>query len=175
MRKNPEAPSLPRRLGRFLRRQWPLVVFTAITLGAHAFYLFCGKSSYDWRIGATGIVCSGVLLKKFHSERCWRIYLVPVFALFLFDFLSEFSSFILELRGFFLGKEYFSAQIGTACISAIASLPFVPFFFHKFSPVKAFLLIPLISFFMMLALTPLIGISFISYAGLMFLLGIATS
>lgn len=34
MHKNPEAPSLPRRLGRFLRRQWPLVVFVLVALGS---------------------------------------------------------------------------------------------------------------------------------------------
>lgn len=154
----PRPPSLPRRLGRFLRRQWPLVAFVLVAVGST-----CLVDKPCWHLCIFGTVCSIFLLKKFHLEHSYFLYILPLLATFFFIFIVSIFVTNDKILNIFFPNDILTASFKNSLCAALYSLPFSPFFFKKFSPCKSLILIPVLSFFISLAHWSLYTLIFFSY------------
>ncbi|WP_308620811.1 hypothetical protein [uncultured Desulfovibrio sp.] len=154
----PQSPSLPRRLGRFLRRQWPLVAFVLVAVGST-----CLVDKPCWHLCIFGTVCSIFLLKKFHLEHLYFLYILPLLATFFFIFIVSIFVTNDKILNIFFPNDILTASFKNSLCAALYSLPFSPFFFKKFSLCKSLVLIPALSFFISLAHWSLYTLVFFSY------------
>lgn len=149
----PQLPSLPRRLGRFLRRQWPLVVFVLVAVGSRCLTPVLWHESPDWALGTLGIAASIFLLKKFHLERRLFIYILPLLALMIFFNIIDTVNIHPNTLRILTHESHIPPDILDGLISAIFSLLFSPLFFKEMTILKSIRKIPLITFFLYIALS----------------------
>ena len=149
----PQSPSLPRHLGRFLRRQWPLVAFVLVALGSRCLTPVLWHENPEWALGTLGIVASIFLLKKFHLERRLFIYILPLLALMIFFNIIGTVNIHPNTLRILTRESHIPPDILDGLISAIFSLLFSPLFFKEMTILKSIIKIPLITFFIYIALS----------------------
>ncbi len=169
----PWLPSLPRRLERFLRRQWPLVAFVLVALGSRSLTPVLWHESPDWALGTMGIAASVFLLKKLHLERRLSIYILPFIAYMLFRNILFFIIPHTHISTMIFPQNCIFTSLHNSFIAAICSLPCMPFFFKSSFSYRTLFAMVLLLFSVSLALWSLYAILIFIYVLAMLFLGIA--
>ncbi len=169
----PPPLSLPRRLGRFLRRQWPLVVFVLVALGSRCLTPVLWHGSPEWALGTLGIAVSVFLLKKLHLERRLSIYILPFIAYMLFRNILFFIIPHDYIYTMIFPQNCIFTSLHNSFIAAICSLPCIPFFFKSLFSCRTLFMIVLLLFSISLTLWSLYAILIFIYVLVMLFFGIA--
>ena len=168
-----QSPSLPRRLGSFLRRQWPLVACVLVALGSRCLTPVLWHENPEWALGTLGIAASVFLLKKFHLERRLSIYILPFIAYMLFRNILFFIIPYDHIYTMIFPQNCIFTSLYNSFIAAICSLPCMPFFFKSSFSCRTLFAMVLLMFSISLALWSLYAILIFIYVLAMLFLGIA--
>ena len=168
-----QSPSLPRRLGSFLRRQWPLVAFVLVAVGSRCLTPVLWHENPEWALGTLGIAAPVFLLKKFHLERRLSIYILPFIAYMLFRNILFFIIPYDHIYTMIFPQNCIFTSLYNSFIAAICSLPCMPFFFKSSFSCRTLFAMVLLMFSISLALWSLYAILIFIYVLAMLFLGIA--
>lgn len=122
-------------------------------LGSRCLTPVLWHESPDWALGTLGIVASIFLLKKFHLERRLFIYILPLLALMIFFNIIDTVNIHPNTLIILTRESHIPPDILDGLISAIFSLLFSPLFFKEMTILKSIRKIPLITFFIYIALS----------------------